>query len=186
MDLCGASSFCPCCGTLSQHKPGHLVNSHSMTRTVLSHTRPMTPSHQRQGWGVARSLRMSCRLADCPAANTLSRSVGEVAGLCAAVAVVSFGAASPANAAKLSLQLSGVSYQEVQCETRTGFTCVRFSGEVNNTDKKSINTADIYGRVYGEKGMRISSWDWRMGWPCHRYPRRWFLPGPAGSWSCIP
>ena len=60
--------------------------------------------------------------------------------------------ADPSIAARLSAPLEEVHYKEVVCSSpKIGFTCVEFSGQLTNNDKKSINTADIYGRIYGAR-----------------------------------
>jgi len=77
-------------------------------------------------------------------------------GMAAAVALLA--PCDPALAFRVAAQMEDVQYEEVTCASRPkpGFTCVKFSGKVNNTDKEPINTADIYGRIYDKAGNDVT------------------------------
>ncbi|KAK3289380.1 hypothetical protein CYMTET_3180 [Cymbomonas tetramitiformis] len=76
------------------------------------------------------------------------------AASCAVACTVSLGPVNGALAAKLSVPIENATYSEVSCKGNSkvagqgNITCIEFTGTVNNTNKKAINTADVYGRVY--------------------------------------
>jgi len=90
----------------------------------------------------------------------------KTAGACVAAVALALAPALPAAAAKVSAPMENVSYSEVDCPSKTGFTCVRFTGDVTNKETKAINTADIYGRVYdkAQNGVTDNEENDRIGY----------------------